>query len=58
MKKEDIVIGTTYRIREWDGMVQEFGLDSRGNVSVSDDAFFSKEMRISPQGDGVRHLSR
>jgi len=45
MKKEDIVIGTTYRIREWDDMAQEFGLDSMGNIPVNEDTSFLKEMK-------------
>lgn len=45
MKKEDIVIGTTYRIRKWDDMVAEHGLDDEGNVVLNEDTYFSPAMK-------------
>ena len=34
MRKEDVVIGKTYRIRQWDDMSAEFGVDSWGDVNT------------------------
>ena len=35
MKKEDVKIGETYRIRWWDDMKEEFGLDTQSNIRSS-----------------------
>lgn len=43
MKVEDLVIGKRYRIRQWDDMEMEFGLDERENIKVP--YIFVKNMR-------------
>lgn len=34
MKVEDVVLGTTYRIRQWDSMLAESSLDECGGLLI------------------------
>lgn len=43
MREEDIHIGDRLRIRQWDDMVSEFGLDSYGDILCH--ALFTDTMR-------------
>ena len=44
MKREDIVVGQTYRIRQWEDMLSEFGLEAEG-IPVNSDTYFSFSMK-------------
>lgn len=43
MRDEDIHIGDVLRIRQWDDMVDEFGVDSYGNIPCN--RMFVKNMK-------------
>jgi len=43
MKKEDVYIGQKVRIRDWDDMEKEFGLDESGDINCP--ATFVKDMK-------------
>lgn len=43
MRIEDVVVGKTYRIRQWDDMEKEFGLTESGSINCK--LFFTKEMK-------------
>lgn len=36
MKVEDVVLGTTYRIKDWDSMLAESSLDADGHINPVD----------------------
>jgi hypothetical protein len=44
MKREDIILGKTYRIRAWEDMEKEFGLFEE-NIDVSGNISFTEEMK-------------
>lgn len=43
MRIEDVVVGETYCIRQWDDMEKEFGLTESGSIKCK--SFFAKEMK-------------
>lgn len=45
MKIEDIKIGMKVRIRQWDDMEREYGLNRRGDISVNVKFSFTGDMR-------------
>lgn len=50
MRSEDVVVGKTYRIRQWDDMEKEFGLTESGSIKCKlffcerNEAFVRKEV--------------
>ena len=43
MRDEEISIGDTLRIKKWDDIVAEFGVDKNGNVMIDEWCVFAKD---------------